>query len=258
MFRTLVVFGFLCLISSARCGIPSHFYYVFGSNSSRAKEMTASAFFDSEVQVKFAKAAAKGDTNRMIKLIAEGADVNATGRSGMKPLFWALINRDYTGFKFLLEHGANPNANVEVKQPPPENALSLAVALDEPEYLTALLVNGAKPNSTLGNVSTTPIYDAVLYGQTNNIAILLKYGAELDWKPTNSETPLHCAIRYRSFEVALFLYRLGANPAIKDMWNLSPLDTLRKYKDNGVMTRRDRAAYKQLIEQLKRDRLLDF
>jgi ankyrin repeat protein len=253
----LLVLAYFCATGPAWCGIPSQFYFEFGPDNRRAKEMKASAFFDSELQVEFAKAAAKGDTNRMIKLIGGGADINATGRNGMKPLFWALINRNFTGFKFLLERGANPNAAVEVKQPPNSNALTLAASLDEPEYLTELLIKGANPNSTVHTVGVTPLYDTVLCGKTNNITILLKYGAKLDWKPTNNETPLHNAIRQRNFEVALFLYRLGADPSVKDIWNWSPIDTLRKYKDNGVMTRKDRAAYKQLVEELQKAHLLD-
>jgi uncharacterized protein len=256
MWRIFFALGFCFLISSAWCGIPSRFYFDFTPDHKRVKEMNAEAFFDSELQVEFAKAAAKGDTNRMAKLIMHGADVNATGRNGMKPLFWALINRNFTGFKFLLDRGADPNAAVEVHQPPESNALTLAASLDEPEYLTELLVKEANPNSTVGKIRETALYDAVLFGKTNNIAILLKHGAALDWKPTNSKTPLHWAVDQRNFEAALFLYRRGANPSIKDISNYSPIDTLREFKDNGVMTRKDRAAYRQLIEELqKKDRV---
>lgn len=253
----LLALAYFCATGPAWCGIPSRFYFDFTPDHSRVKEMKARTFFDSELQVEFAKAAAKGDTNRMAKLIAQGADVNAAGRNGMKPLFWALINRNFTGFKFLLDRGADPNAAVEVHQPPESNALTLAASLDEPEYLTELLVRGANPNSVTGNSRETALYDAVLFGKTNNITILLKYGAELDWKPTNSKTPLHSAICQRNFEAALFLYRLGANPSAKDRWNYSPIDTLREYKNNGVMTRKDRAAYKHLIEELQKAQLLN-
>jgi len=244
----------ICVIWEAygKCDVSLHFQFVFGPNPNRAKNMKPEELFYTQLQVDLAKAAAKGDTNRVRTLLRQGVDVNVEGSKGMRPLFWALINENYQGFKFLLDSGADPNAAVSIQQPPPENALTLAASLEDPRYVEELLKHGAIPDSAVGNPSKkTAIFTASFYRQTNNISILLKHGAQIDWQTTSGATPLQEAIERRSFEMALFLLRAGANPMIKDKWGYSSLDTLKKFKDNGVQSRRDEAAYKQLLKELK-------
>jgi ankyrin repeat protein len=220
--------------------------------------MNTKDLFDTTIQIDLADAAAKGDTNKLKLLIASGADVNCQGHRGMKPLFWALINQNFRGFKFLLDHGADPNAVVAIVQPPPENALTLAASVDDSKYLEELLKHGANPNLPAGNPSPeTAIFTASFYHQTNNISILLHYGADINWKTTDAMTPLHRAISGNSFATALFLYRAGANPLIKDKWGYDPIDTLKKFGDNGVVSHTDKVAYKQLLEEFRKNGFLD-
>jgi hypothetical protein len=248
----------ISLVFDARCDVPLHFQYVFGPNPSRAKNMKAKELFDSPLQINLAEAAVKGDTNQLQRLINQGADVNYPGRRAMKPLFWALINQSFPGFKFLLDNGADPNSTVEIKKPAPENALTMAASMDDPRYLEELLKHGANPNLPAGNPSQeTPIFSASFYRQTNNILVLLKYRADIDWKTTGNYTALHQAINGNAFEMALFLYHLGANPLISNKWGYTPVDTLQKFKDNGPVSRADRRAYKQLLEEWKKAGLLE-
>lgn len=253
---SLIMAGCYYWAPAAYGGIPSHFSWVFSVDGDHPNEMKLQSFFESPLQVEFAKAAARGDTNRMKNLLAQGVSVNEKGRNGMNPLLWALVNRNYKGFKFLLGQGADPNALVEVKHPPRDSALTLAATLAESEYLQALLAAGAKVDLPLGKYGTTAIYEAAFYGRTNNIALMLKNGGDINHKVSNGETPLHSAVRQTNFEVALFLYRLGADPSIKDVWNMSPVDTIRKFKDQGYVSRKDKAAYKVLVEELQRDHKL--
>jgi ankyrin repeat protein len=218
--------------------------------------MKAEDYFHSQVQVELAEASERGDTNQMQLLIARGADVNFQGRDGMRPLFWALAKRNINGFKFLLNHGADPNAVTE-EQPPRESVLKLAACMDESEYLEELLKHGANPNATVGNVHQTAICFASFLNKTNNILILLKNGADIDWRTTGGSTPMQEAIEGRSFGMALFLYHSGANPLIKDKWGYNPIDTLKKFGDNGVVSSADEKAYKQLLQELRKRGLLD-
>ena len=220
--------------------------------------MKAKDYFDSQVQIDLADAITKGNTNRMQQLIDGGADVNYLGQDDMRPLFWALAKQNISGFKFLLDHGADPN--IVTKHPPLLNPLEIAVCMDDSRYLEELLTHGANPNAFIGNepqTTETPIFSGVLYNKTNNIALLLKYGADIECKLPNDTTPLHAAIYDGNYRVALFLYHAGANPLIKNKLGYSPVETMKQFGDNGVLLRADEKAYKQLLEEFGEHGLLD-
>ena len=257
-FRPFLFLIFFTFGICGKCDVPLHFQFIFGPNPERAENMKPEDLFDVQMQVDLAKAAAKGDTNQMQLLISRGADVNSQGHKGMRPLFWALINQNFRGFKYLLDNGANPNAAVDIIQPPPENALTLAASMGDSKYLEELLKHGAKPNLAVGHPSLrTAIFTASFYRETNNVSILLKYGADIDWKTAGDVTPLHQEINGNSFAMALFLYHSGANPLIKNKWGYSPIDTLKEFGDKGIVSRADEKAYKQLLKEFKKDGLLD-
>ncbi len=216
------------------------------------KSMKAKDYFDTQVQIDLADAITKGDTNKMQQLIAEGAEVNYVGRDDMRPLFWALAKQNIAGFKFLLDHGANPN--VVTERPPLLNPLEIAVIMNDSRYLEELLKHGANPNVFVGNApqtTGTPIFSAVLYNQTNNIALLLKYGADIECKLPNGTTPLHAAIYCGNYRAALFLYDAGANPLTKNTLGYSPIDTMKQFRDNAVLSRADEKAYRELLKEFR-------
>lgn len=254
--RVLLLLCCFSFVTSSKCDVPMYFQYAFGMNGERARHMSAAKLFDSQLQIDLAKAAATGDTNRMSLLITQGADVNFEGHNGMKPLFWALINQNINGFTFLLDRGADPNAIVNV-QPICDNALTLAAALDKPRYLQELLAHGANPNSPIGTNSETPIFLAEFWEKTNSISILLKHGADINWKDKYGRTVMHEAVDESSFAVALFLFRAGADVTIKNKLNYSPLDHIKKFKDWGIFRDADQAAYKELITELIKRGLLE-
>jgi uncharacterized protein len=223
----------------------------------RLNRMKAAAYFDTQPQIDLADAITKSDTNKMQVLIAGGADVNYLGSEGMRPLFWALAKQNITAFRFLLNNGADPNVVAVREQSSAESALTLAAIMDNSEYLQELLAHGANPNLPIASWRETAIYNAILNERTNNISILLKNGADIDWKDASGTTPLDHAIGMTSFRMALFLYRAGANPLIKNNSGSSPIDTLKKFKDWGVQTSTDEAAYKELIGELIKRGLLD-
>src|SRR2546428_3252830 len=67
-------------------------------------------FGDGTSALALAKAAGRGDVKEINRLIAEGVSVNAVGKQGITPLWWALWTKNYEGFSALLDKGANPNA----------------------------------------------------------------------------------------------------------------------------------------------------
>lgn len=214
-----------------------------------ARGFKAAEFFDSQVQVDLANAAAKGDTNQLQALVKRGADVNYMGREGMRPLFWALIKCNFDGFSFLLQHGADPNAAVADNEPRGQTIISLAASLDEPEFLREVLVRGGNPNLVGGRSRHTPIFTAAFYRKTNNVAILLKHGADINWQSAGGHTALGGSVDGRSYEMALFLYHAGASPLVTNKLGYCAVDTLGRFGDKGIMSHTDKAAYRQLVEE---------
>jgi ankyrin repeat protein len=232
------------------------------SNQSRAghwlKSMKAGDYFDSQAQVDLADAITKGDTNKMQTAIVNGADVNYSGRDGMRPLFWAVAKQKITGFRFLLDHGADPN--VIIKSPHSVSALGLCVTLRNSEYFEELLKHGANPNAPYGDTpqtTETPIFSAILYNRIDRIALLLKHGADIEWKLSNDTTPLHAAIYDGNYRAALFLFHAGSSPLVKNKLGYAPVDTMRQFGDNGVLTHADEKAYKELLKEFREKGLID-
>lgn len=241
-----------CLfLGTSATAIPFQFRYVFEMQKLGGKPINAEIFFDSPSVAQLARAAAEGNTNQIVKLAAAGADVNAVGKNGMRPLFWALIHENLRGFRCLIELGADPGAVVGTSFPASQSALTLAASLPNSDYLEILLKKGANPNLPASQVARAPIFSAIDYRRTNNIAVLLRHGADIEWKSVSGGGPLMHAIEQGNFEAALFLFRLGADALVKDRWGYSSVDTLLKYQDKAVNSRRDRAAYKQLMKELE-------
>jgi len=73
----------------------------------------AEQYFDDPQAIKLCRAIEKNDVEEMNRLIAAGADVNATGKEGMTLLLWAFPDRKLERFECLLKHGADPNVFFE-------------------------------------------------------------------------------------------------------------------------------------------------
>jgi len=72
-------------------------------------------FYDDDRQQQLCKAILSGDLTAVEKAIADGASINAEGRHGVTPLFWAYLSRKYKVFEYLLAKGADPNVSVYVQ-----------------------------------------------------------------------------------------------------------------------------------------------
>jgi ankyrin repeat protein len=55
-----------------------------------ARSMAAADYFASPQEIALAEASEKGDVKALERLRSAGADLNAAGRDGMTPAFWAI------------------------------------------------------------------------------------------------------------------------------------------------------------------------
>ena len=244
----------------------------------RMKNSKAKDSFDLPRQIDLANAVANGDTKKIQTLIQQGADVNYVGRDGMRPVLWAIIKQSLTGLKSLLDNGADANVTVKADNLPRESALTMAAWLKDAGYLEELLKHGANPNAPVAwnqdisrwknmhdaglpnpvplEVRDTAIFMVVVGGYQESISLLMKYGADVNWRDASGNTPIHKAIFRNSYQMALLLYHSGADPKIKNKMDLSSLDTLKKYKDLATYTTDDRKAYKKMVAEFIKDGLL--
>ena len=133
----------------------------------------------------------------------------------------------------LLDHGANPHT----KNAENQTSLELALESDEPKGIIQLLTeHGAKLNNEcLFRASDVVIIDA--------IALLLKAGADIEWKGSEAETPLIAAARGSRSAIVPKLIQQGANIDAKRFDGNAALsvaaseghtDILRILLDNGA------------------------
>jgi hypothetical protein len=181
--------------------------------------MRAGDYFESELQVDLAQAAASGNVSKIEKLVKKGADVNAQGRDGMTPLFWALIKQNKKGFQALLEQGADPNVITTRENGEKASILHFAAIMDDSDYLRLMLEHGANANVVDADTGETPIYEAIANFRKSNIDLLIAHGANLNFKDRTGQTPVMDAASLKQYDVVYAMIKAGADPKIKDNWD---------------------------------------
>lgn len=225
------------------------------------ERMRAADFFDDSTQRLLAEAVQRGNLEQAMAALAQGADVDAVGREGMTPLFWALAKQNIEGFRFLLAEGANPNIVVDLPrnfQDRQAGSMEIAAQLDDPAYLRSLLEHGGDPNTIVNRFGNIPLlYRAIMSRRPDNVLLLLEFGADIDYRDSSGQTPLIKATNATMYEIALLLLREGADPTIKDWLGHGPADNVMQFGNRGIDRRtNDLAAFDEFVKELKARGLL--
>ena len=140
------------------------------------------------------KACRIGNFNVVKYLIEKGADVNAESKKGLHkariPLHKAVEIRNLEIVKHLLLKGVQ----IQEKNEDHRTALHIAVWNDDLEIVKCLIQYGADVNSC-DNFLRTPLHIAVFENKIEFVKILLQHGAIITAKTFQGETPLHLAKR---------------------------------------------------------------
>ena len=188
----------------------------------------------------------EGDTDKVIELLANGADKNS--RVGNNPESQCALHRACCEghleiARILLDHGAD----ISAKSKKGYTALHFTSMLGLKELTIFLISRGASLTSvTKEPLGRTPLHVACL-ANTNSTQpalgkeiceILVSNGSSLDALTTKyMDTPLHHAC-FKGFKIlALFLASKGADIYAKDSVGLSPLDYAKKFnfgREGGV------------------------
>ena len=159
------------------------------------------------------------------KLIADGADIEATDRAGRTPLHLAAqYGRNADLVKALLAAGADPEACDENRQTPLHRAAAFS---DNADVSKALLEAGAARNAR-DTRKRTPLHLAAREGRFAGVTALLAAGADIEARDEDGATPLHLAIaRNDAAEVVAALKSAGKIGNDRDEWGRTPMDYCR-------------------------------
>jgi hypothetical protein len=183
----------------------------------------AEDYFTDPKVIALCKAIEANDLAEIERLVKAGADVNAQGKDKMTPLLWAFPDNHLPRFKWLLEHGANPNVVVEgefnTRQSISrgDSVTLMACKTSHPGYFEAVFDNGGDPNirhtGPLG-FSQTPLFAVITRGGGDKVAKvrrLIDLGADMNALSNGKTAVMQAVSWFGQYEIALMMLEAGAD-----------------------------------------------
>ena len=140
-------------------------------------------------------------------LLRAGANVKATSRYNVPPLYLAANNGSTAMIQRLLDAGADPNGSVYEGQ----TMLMTAARAGKADAVRLLLTRGATVDAVEPYRGQTALMWAAAEGNTAAVDVLLEAGARLDAKSSGGFTPFLFAVRNAHIETAVTLVKHGAS-----------------------------------------------
>jgi uncharacterized protein len=136
-------------------------------------------------------------------------------------ILWGAVEAgNPEGIAVALAAGANPNATNNASM----GALHVAVCNSDSNSVLALLKGGANPNTPVSLSAMRPLHFAGRSGDKACIALLVRFGADLDGYDAMENGALHYAAEANNVIVFAYLLRLGANPYARNKQGKGVLD----------------------------------
>jgi len=206
----------------------------------------------------------KGYPKEVLRLLNNGANVNATTLDGITPLMYAVQNEQLEICKILLLNNADPNinpydgvpalisavktgnaditellirkgANINVRNLQGITPLMYASAFKLYTIVDILLYYDAAVNLT-DNKGNSALIVAAYYGNTEIVKLLIDKQTGLENSDKKGFTALHCAAQNGNIEIAEELVSNGASMEIKNKPGYSPL-SLAVLNNNSEVTK---------------------
>jgi len=146
------------------------------------------------------KAAAKGDTSEVKRLLDQGTNIDAREEENETPLMYAAAEGRSEVVSILIDRGASINAVSDNG----ETALARAVGRSQYETVNLLLNRGADVEKRTDR-NGTPLMAAAGEGDVKMIEMLLKRGANVNASDDDGYTPLTVAVTRRASAAAVRL-----------------------------------------------------
>ncbi len=163
-------------------------------------------------------AAADGNTEQIISLLSQGADVNAKDGQGRTPLYHAVKSGGKEAVQILVEACADVHAVDKGRV----TALHVAAQAGNKDVVEILIANGADIN-TKDKWLWSPLHYAALKGQRDVAEYLIAKGSEINVKDDIGFSPLHYAAQYGHKDVVELFIAKGADINAKDNDGFTPL-----------------------------------
>jgi len=157
----------------------------------------------------------------VLALLVKGVDANAADQRGRKPLAVALREGSEQAFDALL---ADPRVDVVSANDKGETPLMLTAIKGRLDWAKKLAARGAKINQP----GWTPLHYACSGPDGGVAAWLLTQGADVNARSPNGTTPLMMASRYGASENVAILLKAGADVALKNEQELTAVDFAKK------------------------------
>lgn len=159
----------------------------------------------------------------MDRLVKAGEDVNAQGKGKMTPLLWAFPDNNLPRFKWMLEHGANPNVVVEDEFNTGQNiargdsVTQLACESSFPGYFETVFDHGGDPNlrrAAAVGASSTPLHTVIQFGggdRRERVKRLIELGGDMNALAVGA-TPVMTAVGWGGqYDLAIMMLEAGAD-----------------------------------------------
>ncbi len=163
-------------------------------------------------------AAYEGQTDSVIHLIMDTADVNARSEDGITPLMYAAERGHEDIVKILLYNKANPN----IVPYSGRTALISAAMQNHPEIVYLLLLYGADINAADENGVTALIYCSG-YNLQYMVQYLLENGADPSLRTTDSTDAMLCGVYHGNKEIVDSLLSRNITANTTDKNGFSPV-----------------------------------
>ena len=154
--------------------------------------------------------------------------VNPADPEGRTPLHRAAVKGSSLGVHRLLQQGADPNVRDNAGWTPLHRA---AEAIDGAGAVERLLEEGANPHCAAGPDQQTPLHLAVQSDSPESVNRLLEAAARPGVADSEGRTPLHYAAANGSPEITERLLKAGADPNVRDNQGRTPLDRATDRRD---------------------------
>lgn len=188
------------------------------------------AFPENKQDRALAKAAGEGDVEKISSLVAEGADVNATGKGGLTILGWALYKQNIDGFSKLIDLGADPNIQWKRDELPANIYMWFSVMHSaHGPFLRKALEGGGDPNLNIDD--NLPIHGDLADPASVGFKALEEYGVDLFVVSEDGQTLLSIAAQYKYYKTVYYLMGKGVDFRYPNKWGRPFSDDLQLEMD---------------------------
>ena len=177
-------------------------------------------FIDPKV-IALCRAIEANDLAEMERLVQAGADVNARGKGNMTPLLWAFPDNHLPRFKWLLEHGADPNVKIESEfntrgfMVPGDAVTHFVCKTAFPGYFDAVFEHAGDPNLRTRRYEDVPLTLVIQGGGGGNreelIRKLIAIGADPNMFSGQITPAMNAVTWCGQYGLANLLLDLGAD-----------------------------------------------